>query len=472
MRRAAKLFWVLAVILCLVVPMAVSAQGTWSSGVNIQNLSDTVDAEVRLVIYDSSTGAEVFWYPSTGTVTIPAGGNISVYIPGLSGLADGRYSAMIESTEPVAAVVNTQSPGMLMGDSYLGADEAALSADVRAPLVFRNRNGFSSTLYIQNAHSSQQSITVELYPAGSSTPAASRSYDVPASASVEVDLRDAAFAAFEGRYGGAKITGAAGNVAAVAMYVRSTAGGAIEGTNGQFRAMAATKAGREWYAPLVYKNHSGWATGITIQNTEAVTTVVSVEYVASAQSSYAGTVVTDTLVLGPNATDSFYLPSNASLPASRFYGAATVTSSAADVLVIVNSTNYLRGDGAVASSYEALSPADAGAQIAMPLVFRMHADTDSGINVQNVGSAATDVTLVVTKSPSSNPLGGLGPWTFTVTDVGPGEGATFYLPGLMAGVTKMYGSASISTTGEPVVVVVTSASYARGISSNYIGIKK
>jgi hypothetical protein len=464
---------VVAMIVALVFPtMMASAQtGTWMSGINIQNI-DTIEASVVVEFYDPVTGSLVYTYPSDGSeATIEVGGNINVYVPSLTGLADGRYSAVISSNARVAAVVNTQNRTETIGDSYLGIE--APSDNVVAPLVYRNYHGYTTTLYVQNPNDSSVSPTISLMQAGSSTATVTKTLSaIPAYASAMVDLSGSDYAAFEGKYGSAFVDGNGDSVAVIALYVRNT-GTTASKINGQYRALSVEGAGREWYAPIVYKNHNGWVTGINVVNTEAVSTTVRAVYTASAQSAYAGTVVTDTITLGPNAMGVFYTPSTAALPASAFYGAAYIYSDSSDVQVIINNTNYQRSEGSVAAAYEGIDRSVATDEVAAPLIYRSHANSDTGFNVMNVGDAATNITLTVTKSPASNPTGtgAPGPWTFTVNNVPAGGAATFYLPSLMPTVSSLYGSAVISSSnGEELIAVVTSSSYPRGFSGNYVGI--
>jgi hypothetical protein len=413
-----RLVILILMVAALVFPtMAASADtGSWVSGINIQNI-DTITAYVFVEFYDPITGALIYTYPADDPsgAEIAVGGNINVYVPALTGLADGRYSAVISSNARVAAVVNTQNRTETIGDSYLGIESP--SDNVVAPLVYRNYHGYTTTLYVQNTSDGSEDITIELMAAGSSSATVTKTlYSVQENSSQMIDLSGSDYAAFEGMYGSASVSTDSGDsVAVIALYVRNTGTTASE-INGQYRAMPVADAGREWYAPIVYKNHNGWVTGINVVNTEAVSTTVRAVYTASAQSAYAGTVVTETITLAANAMGVFYTPSTAALPASGFYGAAYIYSDSSDVQVIINNTNYQRGEGSVASAYEAIDVSGATDTVAAPLIYRAHADSDTGFNVQNVGDSATNITLTVTKSPACTPSGGDGPWTFTVNN--------------------------------------------------------
>lgn len=440
--------------------------GTWNTGYNIQNLG-TAAASVSAEYYDS-TGT-LIWYDST---TIELGGNWSVYVPSISdsNLPSGIYSLQVSSSEPVAAVANNVNISSKMGDSYLASNPGSTQAYL--PLVFRNYSAYTSIIYAQNATGSTQDITIDLYQVGSSTPALSKSYSVPAYASQEIDLAGSAFAAFGDTYGSALLTGASGDIAVMVGYVKDPGLGANGLINGEYRGIPPSLAGTSLFAPLVFKNHSLWQSGIAVQNTESLATTVTITYTASPDSSAYPLVLTDTLALGANASGTFYLPANSSLP-DGFYGGAELSSDTTNILAIVNNVKYGAPGGDVGSCYEAFNPAVATDDIAAPLVYRNHADTDTGIQVQNVGDVSTDITIVITKSPSSNPSGSgsPGPWTFSATGVGPRGVATFYFPSLMPSVSGLYGSITITSTGSvPIVAVVNSPRYAAGLSANYTAI--
>jgi len=242
--------------------------------------------------------------------------------------------------------------------------------------------------------------------------------------------------------------------------------------NGEYRGIPPSQAGQTLIAPLVYRNHNGWDTGISVQNLESLATTVTITYTASSLSSAYPLVVTDTQELGPDSSINFYLPANPDLP-HGFFGGAVLSSSGADILAISNSVKYGVPTGDVGSCYEAFNPTAATDKIAAPLVYRNHADTETGINLLNAGGTSTDITVTITKSPASNPTGpgSPGPWSFTQTNVGPGEAVTFYLPLLMPDVSGLYGSAEITSTGSvPIVGVISAARYAAGISANYTAI--
>ena len=465
----------LALTVLLAPGWAVSAQGgiggTWNSGFQIQNIGENT-ASVTIEYYDED-GTCVL----TDTVSIPAGSNVNVYPPGDytdTELAPGKYSVVLISSEPIAAVANSVNIASQVGDSYLGSE--AGNQQVYAPLIYRNYSSYTSIIYAQNATLSSQDITVALYRVGESTPAVSKTYSgVPRYATQEINLGSSDFSGFGSTYGSAIISGGSGDIAVVVVSNRQPGSNLAELVHLEYRGISASFAGKHFFAPLVFKNHNGWDSGVNLQNTESLTTTVTITYTASSLSSAYPLVKTGSMQLGPNAGGVFYLPRpdmnglGENLP-DGFFGGVELSSDTADILAIVNGVNY-RGSSAVGSSYEALNPAVATDSIAGPLIFRGWADTETGINIQNAGNASTDVTLTISKAQGAPTEGGDGPWTFEITDIGPGEAATFYLPTLMPSISKLYGSATIASTDNvPIAAVINSPAYARGLSANYVGI--
>lgn len=477
------LVFALALTVLLAAGWAVSAQGgiggTWNSGFQIQNIGEA-EASVTIEYYDPDGNLVYTDLRYTGSGSIPVGGNVNVYPPGDytdTELAPGKYSVVLTSSQPIAAVANSVNIGSQIGDSYLGSESGVQTA--YAPLIYRNHSSYTSIIFAQNAHSTAQTITVNLYKVGESTPAATKDYTgVAAYATQEINLGSSDFAAFGDTYGSATISGVDGDIAVVVAANKQPSMEVVQILHTEYRGLSSSVAGKSFFAPLVFKNHSGWQTGIMVQNTESAATTVAITYTASPDSSAYPLVRTGSINIGANASGVFYLPDAAqdglsgnALP-DGFFGGAELSSAASNILAIVNNVKYT-ASYYVGSSYEAFNPSSATDSIAAPLIFRNHAQYETGIQVQNVGSGSTDITVTITKSPSSSPVGGDGPWTLEATGVGSGEVATFYLPGTteLQGISGLYGGAVIASTNSvPIVAVVNSTRYAAGLSTNYVGI--
>lgn len=452
----------IAMIFAICIPSGAQG-GTWQTGLNFQNLAFGVGEYAAL---------QVDFYDDAGLVVatlsrdnIAPGGGTTIYVPGESTVPYGQFSGVVSSDRPMAAVVNNVNRDIKVGDSYLGTRDVDLGTKLYAPLIYRNHVGYNTTLYIQNAHSATQSVAVSLTPNGGA-PLPAVLYEVPAYASVEVQLSSSAFDSFGSTgYGSATIEGADGPVAVVVSYYRDNAAGTADNIVGQYRGLAIESADTEMYAPLVFKDHSYWNTGISVVNVTSSPATVTVLLSASEQSSHAGTTVTLTQELGPNGAANFYLPAYPQIPSPGFYGGAKITSTQ-DILVIANNAKYPPGADSVGSCYAPVTVTEATDAVAGPLVYRNWGDADTGINVQNVGTVTTDIHVKFTLSNLPGELR-----EFDVFDIPAGGAATFYLPALLPADPAVYGSATVtSSNGSPLAVVFNAPAYARGLSANYVGI--
>src|SRR5437867_13450773 len=72
---------------------AQAAAGVFVSSLTLQNYA-AVDA-IAAVRFITSTGGDAL--PNPYTVTVPAGGTALIYVPNVPGLADGKYSVVVDS---------------------------------------------------------------------------------------------------------------------------------------------------------------------------------------------------------------------------------------------------------------------------------------------------------------------------------------------------------------------------------------
>jgi hypothetical protein len=102
----------LVVALMLATTLSVAAQaGTWVSGIMIQNQSETNTATVTVSFYWAEGETLAGQLAHEFSVDIPAGESVAYYVPDITGLPDDFVgSAVVSSTEPVAANLNTQLP--------------------------------------------------------------------------------------------------------------------------------------------------------------------------------------------------------------------------------------------------------------------------------------------------------------------------------------------------------------------------
>src|SRR6185437_13231698 len=132
--------------------------GTFVSAITVLNpATNSASATVSIQFFDSSGNVvTTLNVPSP----IPPGGTFFQYVPGISGLPPGTYSAVVNSDQPVYATVNLNSSNPTTGESYNGVNQAG--ASVYVPSVLNGYYGFNSVVVAQNAGSSSASVTLKL----------------------------------------------------------------------------------------------------------------------------------------------------------------------------------------------------------------------------------------------------------------------------------------------------------------------
>jgi hypothetical protein len=161
--------------------------------------------------------------------------------------------------------------------------------------------------------------------------------------------------------------------------------------------------------------------------------------------------------VAPRSASTFFQPANAALP-TDFVGSAVVEGPAgARIAAIVNEVHQ-SGSG---SSYE--GAASGANMVSVPLLFKNSNGWATGVQVQNVGTAATEVSITYLSSD------GRGPWLERQT-VAPGASATFYQPANRELPEGFVGSAVVSSSNnQPLVAIVNEVHTGRNVSMTYRG---
>jgi hypothetical protein len=457
MKRLICTFLLVTVAMMLVGVNPASAQGTWNTGIDIQNLSAT--GGTVMVEFYTSAGA------SAGSISgsIDAWGSLSFYLPTQpSPPSGGQYSAVVSSDVPVAATSSQTNTGLGGADIYLGTSSPQTTLSF--PLVYRNHSGgtWNTKLIVQNASNTAQTVYLSLYIAGATTPAATDSASVQPYAYKVFTLSDSAYSAFGNTYGSAVVTSTV-QLAGVADHTRNVSGLAVNYINSSYRAFGPAQQGTAAVLPLVYKNYGSFTSGINIVNKGAISTTVTITY-TNANPAIVGGPWVDSLVLAGKAMGSFYTPSNGSLP-NNYYGSAVLSSSATDISVVVASQRYLTS-GAQGMAYEGSLPTDATPCVSLPVTHN-RTTWKTGINILNLGSSEANVTI---NYVSSAPGIGDATQSFTISANSP---RTIYMPTQSPTTLGFYGSADVkSTNSQPLLInVANSRSDATIVAAtNYVGI--
>lgn len=389
--------------------------GPFASSINLQNLS-TSEASVTVSYVDA--GGQI---ALTTSHTIAAGDVLSIYVPAESQLASGEYSVVVSSNQAVAAIANFADSDSTA--AYSGAN--AGNPVWFVPGIYNNYYNNYSEVYAQNVANASQSITLEVFEPGSSTPVYTNTKNnVPSMASVNWGLRGVTELKKNKAYS-AKVTAADNVVVMSNYYGMGTIAPQLYSFNG-FPAGA-----KKFNVPVLVNNYYGWNASLSIQNVGASEAAVRVEYSTGKVSDY--TIV-------PNSAQSIYIPSVDGLPSGRsgLFG-ATITSDQ-DIVVVVNQSNkYNR-----AATYTGVSVASTKAYA--PVLVKRYYNESSSLTCQNVGNAPTTMTLVL-----SNIAGSV-----TSPEVPVGGIWNHYLPSDTRIANKYIGNGTITSDGQPIACVVQS----------------
>lgn len=245
------------------------APGTWVSSINIQN-TGTGDAQVVISFYDGN-GADVLDF--SVTPNIAAGGSRSLYVPSdVTGLANGQFSAVVSSNQPLQVVVNSSSTGPATAGAYTGLQSNQIGQTLYFPGLYKSYYGFSSEMILQNTDAAATTASVQFYSqATGAAIGAPVSVPVKGNASAVLALQDTSLPA--GSLVSAKVT-AGTNLAGVANIWTAA------GKGGEFSDYDALISGSNTtiYTPALYRNYYGFISALTVMNVGTGPTHVKITY--------------------------------------------------------------------------------------------------------------------------------------------------------------------------------------------------
>jgi len=208
--------------------------------------------------------------------------------------------------------------------------------------------------------------------------------------------------------------------------------------------------------PLVMRGNSGWNTAISVQNTGFVTATVELAFQPSPD--FPGYSDTITTTIPPGAARLYDQRMQPDL-GPTFVGSAVVTSDQ-PVAAVVNET-----DGSILMSYTGFVSAGS-TKVHMPLVMSQNNNWWTGLQVQNLGSFATDITIEFHPDPAQSEI---TPTLETVGNVAPGASANFLQTGGQW-TGRFVGSAVVTNSeDQPIVAIVNELNQVDGEGMSYRG---
>jgi hypothetical protein len=356
-------------LVIMLMPLTASAQITYNSGFQVQNLDPSGDATVVITFYnqDGTIAATV-------NDTIPAGGS-KTYFP-LNAVNEGfNGSVVISADREIRAIVNVLGNGLAYGASY-GAFTAGANT-VYVPLLMKANSGYTTWFKVQNAGSDVTNVNVT-YSDGVTVSC----NNLKPGASCTFDQATEAHAS--GWVGSAIVT-ASQPVAVTVIEVGPTTLFAYNGF---------TDGSTDVVMPLINANNAGYITGVQIMNLGDTDTEVTVSYTPS----LAGTACTETKTIPAGKSETFALyafarsvPGENCVDGAKFIGSARITGNSTNqkLVAVVNQLNIGANKGA---AYEAFDPSTATDTVVMPLIMDRNSNYWTGFSVANVGTTETTVT--------------------------------------------------------------------------------
>lgn len=413
-------------------PLIRQGLDAWNTEITVQNVVDTGGSVVvQFVDGDGSVpGAVTFPLPPLGSATL------TVEVPGL-GARPWQGAAVVRAQMPVAAMVRLSQAE---GDSAAYEGRAGGSPTAFGPLVFKNRNGWTTVLAIQNL--GRETAAVDITYAGRGQTPGTWAESLRVAPSATGLLNQVANPQLpDGFEGSVHLRSTNEQPLALVVLETSSSGGAS--------AYSGTSSGAvDLSAPVLFKNRESngtWSTGIQLQNVGADPARVRLAYSAADRT---GTLLTEHAVVPPGASHTFYQPSNGALP-DGFVGAARIlVENQQPVVGLVHEVNSERD---LSMAYELLGSGDL--LLHVPQVLRKVDGQNTSMQVQNRGNVPARVSISYRSSG--------GALVATQTDViDAGSVRTYYHPSLPGLPDGFAGSATItSTNGQPLVALVTGVRY-------------
>jgi hypothetical protein len=306
------------------------------------------------------------------------------------------------------------------------------------PAVFGGVGNEFTSIYVQNTGSTQGTYNVTLFPLGSGISVAQIPIVVQPFAAERIRIAPG-MGLPSNFVGTAAVTSSTGTLVAAAETLN-------EGTGVMTSYAGAPQGSTVQNAPLLFKNSNGWVSSAHVMNTSSGTVTVN------ASLFHRDTALSYPLPqrsLAPNEGFTWNLPSLTDLPDGVWSG---VFNASGPISLVVQEINPGRGTGMAYSGFGAGTP-----EISIPLTFKDSNGWDTGIQVQNLGSIETLVTVEHFRTDTG------GRVAVEADVIAPGSSVTFYQPANPNLAPGHVGSAVVSSdSGQPIVAIVNEVNYFRG----------
>ncbi|TAK22402.1 MAG: hypothetical protein EPO26_11955 [Chloroflexota bacterium] len=406
---------------------AAAIPGTFRSSIVVANPgSSTATVSMQFVKSDGTNAM------SPVTFTVPANASTTRYVPSITGLADGRYSVVIDSDQSVVAIANLTSDSPSTSTAYNGIAQADVGRSFNIPSAYRNYFGYTSSIIIQNAGTAVANVTLSYRTAAGQV--ASETRQIPANASSTID-QGATTGLPEGFIGSAVITSDQ-DIAAIFLVSAST-----QLSSGRGARAGATSVS----LPVIYHSYYGYNTNVLVQNVDTTATTVSIAYYDNRTGLSIGS---ETATIQPGTSATFFQFDTGrgnAIPRPGFSGSAVVTSTDNKNIIAVANVQH-PGQGYL-EAYNGFPTSSATTRVSCPAIMKNYYNYNTSLTIQNVGSAATNLTIQYVDA------NGTAVASVSVTGLAANSGHVRYNPNDAIPV-GFNGAVVVTSSGAPIIGVV------------------
>ncbi|RMH40630.1 MAG: hypothetical protein D6694_09900 [Gammaproteobacteria bacterium] len=378
----------------------------FTTSITYQNISSS-DANITFTFYPEGGGQSV-----TISKSLPAGAGSSLFIGNLTELPSNfSGSAVMASDQPVVAtLVQIPQNSTTVKNRPLSNGFSSASSQVLVATVLKNKFNTTTKFSVQNASGGAIDLKVQFFNADdpNAAPIELTASNIPVGSAKMYDLGQMSEIP-DPFNGSAVVTATAAGTqnpaeivaSALELSTNGAAARAFEGVNGGARTV---------YMPSALCNAFGATSVYAVQNAGTAPTSVTVAY-SSGQS--------DTRTIDPGKKESFNAckkKDGSALNSAGFSGSATITSTAADIVVIGKV-----GGGGRSTAF--LGETSGSSKLALPYVrWTSKENYDAGkrqrgfIAVQNIGTSTVSGVVVQYLNKNGEVVG-----THTLPDIPAGE---------------------------------------------------
>lgn len=446
--------------------------GAGETGINVQNLDQSMGAQISADFYPQGGGAAKQF-----TGSADPGAAFNFYLPGMN-LPDGAYAAVVNADRQIAAIARTEWPSKGGAATY---SNVVPDIEVQLPLVTKNYQNQCSLISIQNTNtSSSATATVDFFQAGSAESALNREYPIGPGTSITLRIcdEDDFIANLPENFLGSVLVTSKDGVTKLGVQSFVDISNSDQAVYA-FEGVPSEQAASELYAPLFRASQKLGAdrlgdTGISVVNTETSPVDVTITFYP-AGGACDKAPVSQTKTIAASSSEVFWqgpIDENP-LNGSDCYGSARiVAANDGKILAIVNDgvNDYAHGKYNInAAAYNAVGADLGGTTAALPLFRTGHTKYDlwTGISCMNIGTGSADINLSVANAVTGDTLDNA--MSATVDQY---STAVFWPSSIQGSgapwndVNQAYGSGTISSS-QPVVCIVNDTSQSKIAATTY-----